>query len=91
MTAPLPRRMVRFHRLVKESGMMVASVEPDSPAEQAGLASRDLIVAFDGAPVGGIDDLQRLLSEERIGKQCELEVIRGVERMRLRIVPSRSK
>ncbi len=91
MTAPLPRRMVRFHRLVKESGMMVASVEPDSPAERAGFVSRDLIVAFDGMPVGGIDDLQRLLSEERIGKRCEFEVIRGAERLRLQIVPSRSK
>jgi S1-C subfamily serine protease len=91
LTAPLARKMVRFHRLPRESGLMVASVEPGSPAERAGLTRRDIIVAFDGAPVAGIDDLQRLLSEERIGRPCELEVIRGVERIRLRIVPSRSK
>ncbi len=91
MTAPLARKVVRFHRLAKETGLMVASVEPGSPAEHARLAPRDVIVAFDGQLVGGIDDLQRLLSEERIGKPGELEVLRGVERIKLHITPSPSK
>jgi S1-C subfamily serine protease len=91
MTAPLARKVVRFHRLTRESGLMVASVEPQSPAERAGLAPRDIIFGFEGTPVGSIDDLQRLLTEERIEKPCELEVLRGVERIRLQITPSRSK
>jgi S1-C subfamily serine protease len=89
MTAPLARRLVRFHRLPKEMGVMVSSVEPGSPAERAGLVARDIIVEFEGRPVGGIDDLHRLLSEERIGKKCELHIIRGTEHLRLEIVPSR--
>ncbi len=91
MAVPLARRLVRFHRLPKEMGVMVASVEPGSPAEKAGLAPRDIIVGFEGAPVVGVDDLHRLLSEERIGKKAELDVIRGTERLRFEIVPSRSK
>jgi len=89
MSAPLVRRLVRFHRLPKEIGVMVASVEPGSPAEKAGLAARDIIVGFESRPVGGIDDLHRLLSEELIGRKCALDVIRGTERLRLEIVPSR--
>ena len=38
-----------------------------SPAARAGLRAEDLIVAIDGVPVRGVDDLQRLLGEERIG------------------------
>ena len=39
----------------------------DSPAAARGLRAEDLIVAVDGVPVLGVDDLQRLLGAERIG------------------------
>jgi S1-C subfamily serine protease len=91
MAAPLPRRLVRFYRLPREVGVAVASVEAGSPAERAGLQARDIIIAFDGLPVGAVDDLHRLLSDERIGKDTNLEVIRGAERITLTIKPVRSK
>ncbi|MGH7905347.1 MAG: S1C family serine protease [Candidatus Binataceae bacterium] len=91
VTTPLPRRLVRFYKLPKEMGVAVASVEPGSPAERAGLAPRDMIVGFEGTAVAGIDDLYRLLSEERIGKKAELDVVRGTQRLRLQLVPSQSK
>ena len=90
MTVPLHRRVVRFHHLPKESGAMVTSVEPGSPADRAGLRSRDIIVAFDETPVAAVDDLHRVLSEERIGAPSTLIVIRGTERLRLTIVPTTS-
>jgi S1-C subfamily serine protease len=89
MTAPVPRRVVRFYRLAATNGVMVASVEPGSPAEKAGVKPRDIIVAYGDSPVESVDDLHKLLSEERIGAKAELTVIRGTEQIRLEVLPSR--
>ena len=90
MTAPLHRRIVRFFHLPRETGVMVTSVEPGSPADRAGVTPRDLIVAYGGSPVGAVDDLHRFLSEEQVGAKAELTVIRGTERLQLEIVPSKA-
>jgi S1-C subfamily serine protease len=84
---PLPRRFVRFYNLPVESGVLVVSLEPDSPARLAGVSEGDLIIGFAGRPVAGIDDLHKLLTEERVGQVAPLEVIRRTERLMLQIVP----
>jgi S1-C subfamily serine protease len=89
MTAPVHRRVVRFYRLAATNGVMVASVEPGSPAEKAGVKPRDIIVAYGESAVESVDDLHKLLSEERIGAKAELTVIRGTEQIRLEVLPSR--
>jgi S1-C subfamily serine protease len=70
-----------------ESGVLVISVEPGSPAEHAGLQERDLLVEFDGSAISSIDDLHKQLTDERIGKNVELVVIRHSERVSLQAVP----
>jgi S1-C subfamily serine protease len=82
----LPRRVVRFHQLPLDSGVMVASVEAESPARRAGLREGDIIVAFGDRPVGGIDDLHRLLTEERVGEQA-ITIVRRSEKHVLLVVP----
>jgi S1-C subfamily serine protease len=57
-------------------------------AARAGLQSGDLIVAFDGRPVNGIDDLHRLLTARRIGRICPIAVIRGRLKLELSILAS---
>jgi len=84
---PLPRRFVRFYNLPVESGVLVVSLEPDSPARRGGVSEGDLIIGFAGRPVAGIDDLHKLLTEERVGQGAPLEVIRRTERLALQIVP----
>ena len=84
---PLPRRFVRFYNLPVESGVLVVSLEPDSPARRAGVSEGDLIIGFAGRSVAGIDDLHKLLTEERVGQGAPLEVIRRTERLALQIVP----
>ena len=84
---PVPRRIVRYYNLAVESGILVVSFEEDSPGRKAGLREGDLIVGFDGQPTAGIDDLHKLLSEERIGHKASLLVIRGTQKMELEIVP----
>jgi len=84
---PLPRRVVRFHALPLDSGVRVASVEKGSPAARAGLEPGDIIVAFAEHPVAAIDDLHRLLTEERVGAPAALTLLRRTERLALEIVP----
>jgi len=84
---PLPRRFVRFYNLPVESGVLVVSLEPDSPARLAGVSEGDLIIGFAGRPVAGIDDLHKLLTEERVGQMTPIELIRRTERLTLQIVP----
>jgi len=82
---PLGRRTVRYHTLPNERAVRVESLEPGGPAERAGLEAGDLIVAYDGAPVGGIDDLHRLLTAERIGTSTTVAVLRRSRRLELPI------
>ena len=87
-TVPLLRKLVRAYRLPAESGVLVARVEPGSPAARAGLRADDLIVAFGGAPTPRIDALHRMLTGDRIGRPAELRVLRGVELLTLAITPA---
>ena len=87
---PIARQIVRFYNLGVSSGILVASIEPDSPAARSLLREGDIIVALDGAGVGSIDQLHRLLSEERIGKEIALTVIRRTEKLDIAMTPQES-
>ncbi|HKW98799.1 MAG TPA: trypsin-like peptidase domain-containing protein [Bryobacteraceae bacterium] len=82
---PLARRIVRFHNLPVASGVRVEEVQPSSPAARSGLERGDVIVAFAGQPVGGIDDLHRLLTETQVGVVAEVGILRGTEKRTLHI------
>jgi S1-C subfamily serine protease len=74
-TVAVDRRLQRAFTLAP-TAVRVMEVQKDSPAARAGLEDGDLLVAADGAPVTGIDALQRLLDGERIGRATTLRVIR---------------
>jgi S1-C subfamily serine protease len=88
---PLPRRIVRYYNLAVESGILVVSFEGDSPAKNAGLCEGDIIIGFDEHPTAGIDDLHKLLSENRIGHKSSLQIIRGTEKLTLEVIPQESQ
>ena len=82
---PLLRRVSRFHRLTQGSGVLAISVEADGPARSAGLRDGDIIVSLDNQTVTSLDDLHRLLTEDRIGTTATFGILRGVERIDLRV------
>ena len=90
-TVPVHRRVVRFYDLPKEMGAMVQSVEDGSPAKRAGLREGDVIVALEGQPVAGVDDLHRLLTDLRVGVSCSLTVIRWTEKLEVKVVPEEAR
>ena len=85
-TRPLPPRLAR--RLGREAGVEIVHVAEASPAERAGLKPEDLIVELDGAPVEGVDDLQRAMVGEAIGAPIVLGIIREGSLRTVELVPA---
>jgi S1-C subfamily serine protease len=88
---PLHRRIVRFYDLPVESGILVVSIDDRSPAQKAGLREGDVIIGYAGRQVAGIDDLHRLLTDERVGERAPLLVIRRTEKLTLEVIPQESR
>src|SRR3989449_3630162 len=88
---PLPRRIVRYYNLAVESGILIVSFEPNSPARDAGVREGDIIIGFDEHPTAGIDDLHKLLTEDRIGDKSSLLIIRNTDQLRIEVIPQDSQ
>jgi serine protease Do len=82
---PLPPAVAAA--LGRTQGLEVVEVIADSPADHAGLRPEDLVVGVDDEPVGGVNDLQRLLTAETIDRPLELAIVRGGTHRRLPLVP----
>jgi S1-C subfamily serine protease len=83
---PLPPRLAR--ELGRKSGVEIAQVVEGGPAERAGLLAEDLIVELAGTPIEGMDDLQRVVVNELIGRAVPTRVIRGGREQELELVPA---
>jgi S1-C subfamily serine protease len=88
---PIHRRIIRFYSLPLETGVLVVSVEKNSPAQRAGLREGDLIIAFNAQPIGSVHHLHKVLVSEQIGVDAKLTVIRHTERLELTILPAESQ
>jgi len=76
-TAALDRRIVLAFELPKAQAVRVSSIDPQSPAAQAGLREGDLIVGLDGLDIDSVDRLHQALDASRIQRDCVLKVLRG--------------
>jgi S1-C subfamily serine protease len=84
---PLLRKVARHHRIAQETGVLVAGLEPNSPAARAGLVEGDIVFALDDAPTPSVDALHKLLTGDRIGERAIVAFLRGVELRRHAIIP----
>jgi S1-C subfamily serine protease len=85
---PVPAGVARAVGLAVASGVLVASVEPGSPAATAGVREGDVIFAFGDQAVAASDDLHRRLTDELIGQATGLSVLRGGVKRALVVVPA---
>ena len=86
-SVPVPRKVVRFHELNGSRGVLVLSVESGGAGEKAGLREGDVIISLGGEMVAGVDDLQRLLTEARVGATTSLRLLRGTELISQSVIP----
>src|SRR4051812_22764560 len=84
---PIHTRIVRHYSLPANTGAMVISAEPGSPAQAAGVRERDVILRFGARTVLGVDDLHRFLTEAVPGETIDITVLRGTELVSLAIRP----
>jgi serine protease Do len=82
---PLPPRLVG--ELGRRECIEVVNVVEGSPAAAAGLRPEDMIVAVDGTPVEHVEDLQRLMVGDLIGRRVTLTVVRGDRTHALTLTP----
>jgi serine protease Do len=74
-------------KLGRVSGIEVIEVAPGSPAQRAGLRGEDLIVALDGLEIERVDDIQRLMTQDVIGRRIAMTVLRGDRWLDLEVSP----
>src|SRR5947207_5181659 len=84
---PLHPRVVRFHQLPNDRGVLVMEVEPGSPAAVTGLQKGDTVVGFKGRPISTVDDLHKNLVAAEIGVASPLMFLRGTEKLFRMVVP----
>ena len=82
---PLPPRLSAS--LGRDSAVEIVDVVAGSPAADAGLRPEDLIVEVEGTPIEAVNDLQRMMTSERIGSRVDCTVVRGGRRLQVELVP----
>jgi S1-C subfamily serine protease len=87
----IPRALARANRILTPSGILVTSVAAGSAGATSGLHDGDVIVAFGGAATGGVDDLIRQLTADRIGVATSVTILRQGVLRHLILVPRESQ
>ncbi|MBB4572616.1 S1C family serine protease [Rhizobium lentis] len=85
-TIVLPRRVALAAGTVQTTSVRIRRVEPDGPAAKGGLQEGDYILAIDANPVGGVDDIVRLMDGSRIGRETEILVFSVAGRIEKKIL-----
>jgi len=79
--------VVEALQLNVKSGLLVLGIETASPADQAGLREGDVVIALDGRPIRGIDDLHRELTLARVGTRTTFTLLRHGAKQDVDVVP----
>jgi len=75
----------------QETGLVTLKVEPESPAERAGILIGDIVVAVAGQPVRDAEELQATLGPDRVGVPTPISILRGGELQELTFTAAERK
>jgi S1-C subfamily serine protease len=90
-TWPIHRRVNRYYHLEQDSGVRVAHLDPNGPAQGAGVKKEDVLVGLANHPMKNVDDLQHFLTDWPVGIPAEAQVLRGTEMLKRTIIPTALK
>jgi S1-C subfamily serine protease len=86
-TIQLSRRRVQVNHLSAASAVLITDVVPAGPAARGGLRARDIILSVNDAVVTGLDDMQRVLTRDAIGRATRVLLLRDGQQMALWLTP----
>jgi S1-C subfamily serine protease len=84
---PILRKITHHYGLPNVNGILVISMDENGPAKRAGLEEGDIIYSFAGEKIEGIDELHRLLTEEMVGTEQKIGVIRRTQNLEFGVIP----
>ncbi|HEX3149157.1 MAG TPA: trypsin-like peptidase domain-containing protein [Gemmataceae bacterium] len=84
---PIPLDVGRRVGIEMGAGVEIIALEPDGPADRAGLEVEDIVVAFGDESIANVDDLHKLLTETPVGERVQVSVIRDGRRLEREVVP----
>src|SRR5256714_11146191 len=87
-TWPIHRRVNRYYHLEQDSGVRIAHVDPNGPAQQAGLKKEDVLISLASHPMKGVDDLQHFLTDWPVGIPAEAPLSRRTHVLKQTIIPT---
>jgi S1-C subfamily serine protease len=85
---PINHKILRHYHLPNEKGLFITGIEPDSPASRAQIREGDIIVSFNGKPVGTLHELFKELTHKDIITAVDISVIRHTELHNVVIFPA---
>jgi len=88
---PIHRRVTRYYHLDQESGVRVAQLDPNGPAQKAGIQKEDIVVGLANHPMKGTEDLQHFLTDWPVGIPAEAQLLRGTDLIKRTIIPGELK
>ena len=83
----IARGIAHYYQLKEDRGAIVVSIEPDSPAERAGVREGDILISAAEHSISNIDDLNRALTDQRIGSPIKLNVLRRNQKLEFIAIP----
>jgi S1-C subfamily serine protease len=87
-TIQLSRRRVQLNHLTAPRAVLITEVSAASPAQRAGLAAGDIILKLGDSVIAGVDDLQRVLTRDAIGRPTRVTFLRDGTQLERTIIPS---
>ncbi|MDP4223770.1 MAG: trypsin-like peptidase domain-containing protein [Bacteroidota bacterium] len=90
-TVNLTHRMIEANQLKTKTGVYVYEINNRSEISNHELRDGDIIVEFDGNPIGTVDNMHKYLNESVIGKQINLAVLRGGRKHLISVIPGELK
>jgi S1-C subfamily serine protease len=87
-TIPLSRRRIQLSHLSASTAVLVTDVVAGGPADLAGIRARDILLSVDDSVLTGVDDMQRVLTRDRILRTARVTLLRDGAQLTISLTPA---